>query len=132
MPSAPLRKLNDSHRLFVASYAGIGTGTEAAILAGFSPKRAAITATELLKDPLILRALRDKNGASWKKGIATVEEVQSRLTSVIRNNEAASKDIVAAADKLLKSFGTYSQTINQNIMLPENSEEAVKTARELL
>lgn len=127
-----IKKLGYRHKLFIENYEGIGTGEKAALAAGYKASRARVTACELLQDPGIQEELRKKAARKYRDDVAVTDEVLARLSEIIRDKSAKNIAVVQAADKLLKAFGVYSQTINNNHVLPENTKEAIEKAKEIL
>lgn len=79
--------LNTRQRAFVAAYAG--NATEAARVAGYTGSDAVlgVTGHELLKKPEIRAAIDKRQARREKKLIATREEVEQRLTKLIRSTK---------------------------------------------
>jgi phage terminase small subunit len=79
--------LNARQRAFIAAYAG--NATEAARVAGYTGSDAVlgVTGHELLKNPKIRAAIDRRQARREEKLIATREEVEQRLTKLIRSTK---------------------------------------------
>lgn len=117
---------------FVALYTGKGSGGRSAIAAGWggSKERASSIASMLLGMPVVVAAIQERFRQGVQGHIASVEEIQARLSDEMRFAET-SKDRRGAMELLLKSHGALVQKTESNTTLnfPGVVEE-LKAARE--
>lgn len=92
-----MAKLTQKQELFCVEYAKTGNGANSAVKAGYAPKNARITASKLLTQPNIQHKLQELNKKYVKSSIADIQEMQEKLTDIIRQN--ASEEIVLAVSK---------------------------------
>ncbi len=78
--------LTQKQDTFCLKYFELGNATEAAILAGYSPKTADVIASENLTKPKILARIEDLRSKAEDTSVASVQERMQRLTNIIRAN----------------------------------------------
>jgi len=71
---------------FCLHYFETGNATESARLAGYSPKTAAVIASETLSKPYILARIEELRRKAEDATIATVVERKQKLTEILRGN----------------------------------------------
>lgn len=77
------KKLSTKRRVFVEAYLANGfNGTQAAIAAGYSVKRAAVTASEILSDDLVKAYIEER----MKQAQMSADEVLFRLGAIARGD----------------------------------------------
>lgn len=79
-----LSRLTQKQETFCLKYFELGNATEAAIIAGYSPKTAYVIACENLKKPKIKERLEELNQATIDASVATVFERKQILTEIAR------------------------------------------------
>lgn len=100
-------KLTDKQKKFVTEYAKSGNGTQSAIKAGYSPKTANEQASRLLANVNIQEALSKLTEKYEKKSIADIQEMQTALTDIIRQN--MTEEVLMAINK-----GDYTEVVKEN------------------
>jgi phage terminase small subunit len=132
---------------FVEAYLGEAQGnqTKAAIIAGYSQKRAGVTSSELMKDPYVLERIRQatdvKKDFTTDK-VETIEDIFAETGSkALRKLANAAENDIDAAQKFLKlkldfekrkkeELGEYEGLSTQEIIGRFNS--CVERGRELI
>ena len=84
-----------------------GNATEAARLAGYSPKTADKIASQLMDKPEIITAIRERENARSSAEIMTREQRQIFWTAIARDPEQPTKDRLRASELLAKSEGDF-------------------------
>ena len=95
---------------FCINYFTEGNATEAAIVAGYSPRSARSTASRLLTKGNILARLQELQKKAEDKSVATVLERKQKLTEIIRDDYKApitAKEKVTATTELNKMERIY-------------------------
>lgn len=118
---------------FVAEYLVDGNGTQAAIRAGYSPNRADVTASELLREEAILTALDVGKRKVTERTIITAQMVLERAWQVA-NSDA--KDRGAHLAIAARAFPEFRESVTidnrqQTLVLPEGTTlEDIKRLRD--
>ena len=99
-----------------------GSKRDAAIAAGYSPKTAAAQATELLKNPEIIRRIAQLANDAERKAIISINERQEVLSAIARDPTKEDRDRIRAIDILNKMDGNYliKLDVNVNVSLAAN------------
>lgn len=100
-----------------------GAKKDAAIAAGYSAKTAAAQATELLKNPLIIRRIAQLANDAERKAIISINERQEVLSAIARDPTKEDRDRIRAIDILNKMDGRYldiNVNVNANVSLAAN------------
>lgn len=84
-----------------------GSKKEAAIAAGYSAKTAAAQATELLKNPEIIKRIAQLANDAERKAIISINERQEVLSAIARDPTKEDRDRIRAIDILNKMDGNY-------------------------
>jgi len=95
-------------RRFVEEYAVDHNGTQAAIRAGYSPRRAHVTASELLRQPDVLFAMAGVDEKKRDRLGVTLEEIVAHLRWFIdaaKDQRIPSRDGLTATVELAKVVG---------------------------
>ena len=101
--------LNAKQRAFVAAYAG--NATEAARAAGYSEKTARVQGSQLLTNPAIVAAIRERENKALRPHIATREERQAFWTSVMKDAELDLNGRLKASELLGKSEADFTDKV---------------------
>ena len=102
--------LTERQRRFCEIYAVNLNATAAAIGAGYSPRTAKSIGSENLTKPEIKDYLKSLQNEGDTARIATVEEIKSMWTDILRDKEAKHIDRIRAGELLAKSAGVFSNT----------------------
>lgn len=94
-----------------------GNATEAAIKAGYAPKSAHVTGSQLLRQPKIADAIRDRQEEKMRPEIATREERQELWTRIMRDEEAPLRDRLRASELLGKSEGDFLERVEVDAVI---------------
>lgn len=108
-------KINEKERAFVAAFMGParGNGSKAAIMAGYAPKSARVTASRLLTKANIQRALVARQNRATSRSIATADERDRVLSEILRSEKDRDPFVaIRAVSELNKCEGRHSSTIN--------------------
>ena len=97
--------LNERQQAFIDNYLQTGNATQSAIAAGYSPKTAQVQGSQLLRHRLIVKHLEARNKAMNLESIANAQELQERLTSIIRSADEKTQDRTRAIELLAKLQG---------------------------
>lgn len=89
---------------FCEYYVQSGNATEAAIKAGYSEKSARVTASKMLTFANIQKYINELKNVSRSERIASATEILEFFTSVMKDNSAALKDRIKAAENLAKRY----------------------------
>lgn len=89
---------------FCEYYVQSGNATEAAIKAGYSEKSARVTASKMLTFANIQKYIDELKNVSQSERIASATEILEFFTSVMKDNSAALKDRIKAAENLAKRY----------------------------
>jgi len=100
--------LTQKRRLFLSEYVKDGNGQRAAIAAGFSERRAAVTASEILRDPDVKEALAVINRKAEEQATITAADVMRRAWEIASEDKP---DRVAALTLLSKRFPEFSDKV---------------------
>ena len=98
-----MKKLSPQQQRFVEEYCLGKTATEAARIAGYSPKRPDVAGAKLLKQPHIAAAVAALRAKVAKETSITVAWVQEQLVDTYR--AARSDTDLAAANRALELLG---------------------------
>jgi len=132
---------------FCLEYANTGNAKESAIRAGYSERTAKNQGARLLNQENIQNYLKEISDSFASGKIADAEEMQERLTAIIRGEtleevivvvgvgdgvtkaitktkKPSLKDIINAIDRLARMQGAYDNTVDLNIYLPVFSGES--------
>jgi len=115
----PLKKLGRKHKLFINEYVQSVNATQSAIKAGFTPKNAASTACNLLKDKLI----KDELSKKFQEVLLTPAEIKRLYKKFVDNNNVSDKDQLHALDSLAKIEGLVSQVNNTTVNVKYDDKE---------
>lgn len=100
-----MRELTPKQKKFVELYNG--NATQAAIAAGYSPKRADAIGYDLLRKTEISEAIRQREESESRERIADRQQRQFFWTSIMRGEEQEMKDRLRASELLGKSEGDF-------------------------
>ena len=92
---------------FCDEYLKHPVATDAAIKAGYSEKYAGQNADKLLKNTNVREYLNRIQGQINQTNIKSVEQVQEWWSSIMDNNEEATRDRLKASELLVKSKGGF-------------------------
>jgi phage terminase small subunit len=117
-------------RAFVNAYCGKakGNGTKAAELAGYAKSGAHVTASRLLRNPKVAKAVAERQQRAEKASIATSDELDEILTNIARRAKFSPKDRIRAISEINKTRGRHSSTVNVNGRL--TLEDALAASRD--
>lgn len=119
--------MNERQKRFVDFYIQTTNATEAARLAGYSPKTAAVLGAENLKKPYIRKAIDERLKEMESQRVVDTQEVLEHLSAVVRGEvsetiitQSGKKFVVPvreidrlrAAENLLKVFGAFKDKID--------------------
>lgn len=136
--------LNVRQEAFCLHYAESGNATESYKKAGYKPRNdntAAVSATELLRNPKIQARLAELAKEMESNKIANIKEIQERLTAILRQQQSeeqivvtgtgegisiASKmekkpqlrDVLKAAELLAKMQGGFDNSLKVEMTVP--------------
>jgi phage terminase small subunit len=97
------KSLTLRQRRFIDEYWKCGIGSKAAVAAGYSKSSARVMSRKLLDNPLIKKALRDREYISKKKSYADRDEILTFFTNVMRGEVKDQFDIEASLSDRLKA-----------------------------
>lgn len=100
-----MRELSTKQKRFIAAFNG--NAAEAARAAGYSAKNADKIGAQLLKNPRIASAIRERENGRSAAAIATREERQRLFTNVMRDEGQTTRDRLRACELLGKSEGDF-------------------------
>jgi len=108
--------LNAKRRAFVREYVKDFNGTQAAIRAGYSQQTARHTASVLLTNPNVKKAIQELEQQAHAKAVLTLSELQEWWTKVIQGQDpdARPSDRLKASELLAKTYGAFTERIEQN------------------
>lgn len=121
------RQLTSQQLQFVASYAATGSGTQAAIAAGYAPSNATSAASKLLRNPRVRDAITELGrepsvaeaavqAIASRGQIADVAEAQAFLTAVMRGDlpdeRIGLRDRIRATELLIRTRGGFLDRID--------------------
>lgn len=114
---------DDRLNRFVAGYMGKGTGTQAAVEAGYGVKRqsASATASLLVQMPVVMAAVREKIRSGITGKILSLQELQI-LWSQDAIFGADQKTRHQAREALAKTFGAFVQKVETQDKTPGKGE----------
>lgn len=92
--------INQRQKAFCEAYLASGNATDAAIKAGYSPRTARSIGQRLLTNVDIIQYLRKRNAEIMAKNTASLEEIYSFYTSMMRDSRAKNSDRLKAAENL--------------------------------
>jgi len=120
------KRLTQKQETFCVKYFELGNATEAAKLAKYSPKTAAVIANENLKKPDIQARLKELRSKTENDAVMSVTERKQHLTKI------ANKDLddtsIRAVDILNKMDRIYTEGVQINI----NNAQVAALYREAL
>ena len=96
------QKLTVKQSRFVDYYIETGNATEAARLAGYSAKTAAAIGAENLIKPNVSATIEKRMAERGAKRIASADEVLQKITEIMRDEYAETKDVLKAAELMGK------------------------------
>lgn len=99
--------LSGRQQRFVEEYTCGANGAAAARNAGYSTNRAKVTASELLKNPQILKAIEDIRSQECAEHAYTRSRAARDLIGVINAPYARASEQIAAIRELALLFGLY-------------------------
>lgn len=99
--------LSAKQERFVAEYAIDYNATQAAIRAGYSPSRAAVTACELMKKPEVIEAVKVTKRKQLALAEVTAADVRRRAWEIAQQD---AHDRVPALNLLAKLFPEFSRS----------------------
>lgn len=109
------RRMPEKRIGFARAFAGEAKGdaTKAAKIAGYAGDARSLSSQGLacLRDPRVQRMIADLAAKTAQEDIATIKEVQSTLTDILRDVEAAPKDRIRAGVEICKMRGAYIQRV---------------------
>jgi len=113
MPTRGKKNLSPLEARFVRHYAlgkpGIaGNGKKAALSAGYAAGSAAVTASRLLTRANVLAAVEEARKSLDLAAIADAQEIDTRMTSILRDTDEPAFIRVQAAKELNKVMGRHS------------------------
>jgi phage terminase small subunit len=130
-------KLSARQKKFVTEYAKTGNGAESARKAGYSEKTANRIAVQLLSNINVQTELKKLQEKYQKESIADIQEMQSKLTEIIRQftteeivvpnskgelihdkKTPAIKDVISAINTLGKMQGAFTEQIKIDSIKP--------------
>jgi len=104
--------LTAQQRKFVEAYQG--NATEAAIAAGYSAKTAKAQGSRLLTNVDIAKAIAKRAARDAKPTIASREERQELLTSIMRSGDEKTADRIKATEILGKMNGDFLERVEHS------------------
>lgn len=122
--------MNERQKRFVDFYVQTGNASEAARLAGYSKRTAAVIGDENLKKPYIQREIERRLDELKSQRTADTQEILEHLTSVIRGEvseevvtnsgkkfvaKVTERDRLKAAEMLLKVQGAFRDKIDVKV-----------------
>ena len=110
-----MTKLTVKQQKFADFYIELGNATEAAVLAGYSPRTAGVIGNENLKKPYVKKYIDDRLAELDSQSIAAQKEVLQYLTSVMRG-ESRSEVIV------IEGIGDGMSTAKSVLKHPDEKE----------
>lgn len=110
-----MTKLTVKQQKFADYYIELGNATEAAVLAGYSPRTAGVIGNENLKKPYVKKYIEDRLAELDSQSIAAQKEVLQYLTSVMRG-ESRSEVIV------IEGIGDGMSTAKSVLKHPDEKE----------
>lgn len=101
--------MNLKRKLFCQYYAGecAGNGEKAAILAGYNKHSARSTAYKLLQNAEINAYLTKLSEEIKAENVASIEEIQSFWTGILRDETEPTKNRIRASELLAKCKGMF-------------------------
>lgn len=106
--------MTPKQKKFIELYSG--NATEAATLAGFSPKTAYSQGQRLLKNVEIVEQIRQRENKYISTIAADRQERQGFWTSLMRNPEERTSDRLKASELLAKSEGDFLERVETNAL----------------
>lgn len=105
-------KLTEKQRRFVEAFLGPaqGNGTQAARLAGCGRAGAAVTASRMLRNANVQRALVARVERKEAAGAVTQAEREQLMAELVRDKTLAMADRIRVLDMLNRCAGAYSMT----------------------
>ena len=110
-----MTKLTVKQQKFADFYIELGNATEAAVLAGYSPRTPGVIGNENLKKPYVKKYIEDRLAELDSQSIAAQKEVLQYLTSVMRG-ESRSEVIV------IEGIGDGMSTAKSVLKHPDEKE----------
>lgn len=109
MPKRPAGGLTVRERAFVSAFLGParGNATQAALLAGYSPKTAGSTGSENLQKPEIAKFIEKGIARVERAAIATADECDEMASGFLRNPFLSVKERMRAMAELNKVAGRH-------------------------
>lgn len=141
--------LNTRQEAFCLEYAKSGNGTEAYRKAGYkaaNDNTAAASAAKLLKNSKVKARLAELAAETHSEAIADIAEIQSRLTAILRGEQAEQqvvvegcgdgiseakivdrkpllKDVIKAGETLARMQGAFDNGVKVNVVVPTFVED---------
>ena len=115
--------MNDRQRQFCQYYARSPNATEAAKLAGYSPKSAYSIGQENLKKPEIQKYIRELQAEAEADRIAEISEVKAFWTSTMRDDGERIENRLRASELLARSAGEFLQKVEVSAEIEAEVEE---------
>lgn len=119
------KKLTPKQQAFAEYYLQCGNASEAARLAGYSKKTAAVIGDENLRKPNIQQYIQEHMKAASDERIAKADEVMEYFTRVMRGEEkdafgldVSISDRNKAAEALGKRYGLFTDKIDVKVTGP--------------
>lgn len=121
--------MTPKQKKFIECYEG--NATEAATLAGFSPKTAYSQGQRLLKNVEIVEQIRQRENKFICEVAADRQERQGFWTSLMRDTEQRTGDRLKASELLAKSEGDFLERIQTNaLQIPDIIVNFIKNENE--
>ena len=108
-------RLNERQKAFCEHYAACFNATEAAVKAGYSKKTAYSIGNENLKKPEIRKYLQTLTETAKTGRIATIDEVLTYLSDIMRNEEEQTKERTKAAQILRDALSTGGESADTGV-----------------
>lgn len=98
MPGHSRQEVQRRRELFIAHYAQTGSGKDAAIAAGYSPKNAAVRAAKLLIDPAVGPAAHARRQAVVEDAEKTIERQANQLRKAADDAIKTLREVATSPD----------------------------------
>lgn len=107
--------MTPKQQLFCDNYLISLNATQAAMDAGYSKKTAMKIGSENLQKLEIKKYIDERMNKMSKSSIASLDEVLSKITEIIRDEHSSRKDILKACDLILRRYPTEMQEQDNRI-----------------